>query len=110
MRLSVACFASLLISSTVAAQTTLVAHYKLDETSGTVAADSSGNGNDGVYTGAGVTLGQAGIWSTEHPEAEFTAKFLIDSDWGPGDIDVVAFLQDMTTGKIYSSSLGELAK
>ena len=48
-----------LISSTAAGQTTLVAHYRLDETSGTVAADSSGNGNDGVYTG-GVTLGQAG--------------------------------------------------
>jgi len=38
-----------------------VAHYKLDETSGTVAVDSSGNGNDGVYTGAGVTLGQPGV-------------------------------------------------
>ncbi len=55
------CLAFLLISSTTAAQTTLVAHYKLDETSGTVAVDSSGNGNDGVYTGAGVTLGQAGV-------------------------------------------------
>ncbi|MCP3918180.1 MAG: LamG domain-containing protein [bacterium] len=37
----------------------LVAHYRLDETSGTVCADSSGNGNDGTYVG-GVTLGAAG--------------------------------------------------
>jgi hypothetical protein len=49
----------LLSSATAAAQTTLVAHYELNETSGTVAADSSGNGNDGSYTG-GVLLGQPG--------------------------------------------------
>ncbi len=61
MKIPQVCFASLLVSATAAAQTTLVAHYKLDETSGTVAVDSSGNGNDGVYTGAGVTLGQAGV-------------------------------------------------
>lgn len=39
----------------------LVGHYKLDETSGTVAADSSGNGNDGTMqnglTGAATTDG-----------------------------------------------------
>ncbi|MEN1678584.1 MAG: LamG domain-containing protein [Planctomycetota bacterium] len=34
----------------------LIAHYKLDETSGTTAVDSSGNGYDGEYMGA-VTLG-----------------------------------------------------
>ncbi|MFT6832345.1 MAG: hypothetical protein ACJAZN_002517 [Planctomycetota bacterium] len=39
------------------AQFTLVAHYELNETSGTVCSDSSGNGNHGTYTG-GVTLGQ----------------------------------------------------
>ena len=33
------------------------AYYKLDETSGTTAADSSGDGNDGTYNG-GVTLDQ----------------------------------------------------
>jgi hypothetical protein len=47
------------LGATAAAQTTLVAHYELNETSGTVAADSSGNGNDGSYTG-GVLLGQPG--------------------------------------------------
>ena len=41
------------------AQVTLVGHYKLDETSGTVCADSSGNGHDGTYMN-GATLGQAG--------------------------------------------------
>lgn len=40
-----------------------VAYYKLDETSGTTAADSSGNGNDGTYSG-GVTLDQPPLaWS-----------------------------------------------
>ena len=36
-----------------------VAFWKLDEASGTVAADSSGNGNTGTYQGA-VTLGETG--------------------------------------------------
>ena len=31
--------------------TSLIGHWKLDETSGTTAADSSGNGNDGTMTG-----------------------------------------------------------
>ena len=61
MRLQSLCLAISLITSTAAAQTNLVAHYRLDETSGTMAEDSSGNGNHGTYTGAGVTLGQAGI-------------------------------------------------
>ncbi len=40
-----------------------VAYYKLDEASGTTAADSSGNGNDGAYSG-GVTLDQPPLaWS-----------------------------------------------
>ncbi|NOZ39438.1 MAG: LamG domain-containing protein, partial [Planctomycetes bacterium] len=41
------------------AATDMVAHYKLDETSGTVATDSSGYGNDGTYTNS-PTLGTAG--------------------------------------------------
>lgn len=36
-----------------------VAYYRLDETSGTIAHDISGNGNNGTITG-GVTLGQPG--------------------------------------------------
>ena len=35
-----------------------VAHYKLDETSGSTAIDSSGNGNDGTINGA--TVNQIG--------------------------------------------------
>ena len=64
MRFHLACLATVVISSAAAAQTTLVAHYRLDETSGTTASDSSGNGNDGVYTGAGITLGQTGTCSS----------------------------------------------
>jgi len=52
--------AVLALTSTALAQTTLLAHWRLDETSGTVAVDSSGNGNDGVYTGTGFTLGVPG--------------------------------------------------
>jgi hypothetical protein len=45
--------------SEVGAQTTLVAHYRLDEATGTVCNDSSGLGNHGVYVG-GVSLGSPG--------------------------------------------------
>lgn len=38
----------------------IVGYWKLDETSGTVAIDSSGNGHNGTYTGA-VTLGNASL-------------------------------------------------
>ncbi|QDV78174.1 LamG domain-containing protein [Botrimarina mediterranea] len=37
----------------------LVGHWRLDETSGTTAVDSSSTGNDGTYTG-GVTLNESG--------------------------------------------------
>src|SRR2546427_12015435 len=36
-----------------------VAYWRLDEETGTVMVDASGNGNDGAYAGA-VTLGQPG--------------------------------------------------
>lgn len=46
-----------------------IAYYKLDETSGTTAADSSGNGNDGTYSG-GVTLDQPPLaWSENASKA-----------------------------------------
>jgi hypothetical protein len=45
-------------ASTVLADTPL-AYWRVDETSGTVAHDASGNGNDAQYTG-GVTLGSGG--------------------------------------------------
>ncbi|MEM6799272.1 MAG: LamG domain-containing protein, partial [Planctomycetota bacterium] len=43
-----------------AASDGLVGHWKFDETSGTVAEDSSGSGNDGAYTGS-PTLGANGV-------------------------------------------------
>lgn len=61
MRIRYAILATLLSSPAAFGQVDLVAHYRLDEASGTVATDSSGNGNHGVYTGAGVTLAQPGI-------------------------------------------------
>jgi hypothetical protein len=36
-------------------------YYKLDEVSGTVAVDSSGNGVNGTYVGSGTSLGQPGL-------------------------------------------------
>lgn len=45
----------------VASQPGLIGHWKLDETSGTTAADSSGAGNDGTYTN-GPVLGGAGVY------------------------------------------------
>jgi hypothetical protein len=39
----------------------LVGLWKLDETSGTVAADSSGNGHNAAYSGSGFTLGNSSL-------------------------------------------------
>ncbi|MCP3919044.1 MAG: LamG domain-containing protein [bacterium] len=64
---------SLLASSLAAtsfAQTSLVAHYRLDETAGTIAADSSGNGNNGMYVG-GVTLGTPGAGAGSGTSVDF---------------------------------------
>jgi len=36
-------------------------YYRLGESSGTVATDSSGNGHDGAYAASGVTLGVSGV-------------------------------------------------
>ncbi len=44
-------FMVLLVWAGVAAHADLVGHWKFDEGSGTVAVDSSGNGNDGAFTG-----------------------------------------------------------
>ncbi|MEZ6013988.1 MAG: LamG domain-containing protein [Planctomycetota bacterium] len=52
------------------AQTTLLGHYKLDETSGTVCMDSSGLGNHGTYMN-GVVLGQAGVSASSGTAVDF---------------------------------------
>lgn len=48
----------------------LIGRWKLDETSGTTAYDSSGTGDDGTYTG-GVTLGEEGPGGTASLAAQF---------------------------------------
>ncbi|WP_419190622.1 LamG-like jellyroll fold domain-containing protein [Saltatorellus ferox] len=52
------------------AQFTLVSHYEMNETSGTICVDSSGNGNHGSYTG-GYVLGQAGTSMTSGTAVDF---------------------------------------
>ena len=52
--------ASLVLTPVAAAQVTLVGHYKLDETSGTFCADSSGLGHHGTYMN-GAALGVPGV-------------------------------------------------
>ncbi|WP_062135994.1 family 43 glycosylhydrolase [Demequina aestuarii] len=49
------------VTVTVEPEEGLVAHYQLDETSGTVAEDSSGNGLDGTYVGGPTLGGDAGV-------------------------------------------------
>ncbi|MFW2514697.1 family 43 glycosylhydrolase, partial [Demequina sp. SO4-13] len=62
---SVGLAGSLAVAASVPAQAVaednLVAHYRLDEASGTVAVDSSGNGNDGTYVGGPALQGDAGV-------------------------------------------------
>jgi hypothetical protein len=45
-------FVALLVLGSTVAHADLVGHWKFDEGAGTVAVDSSGNGNDGTFTGA----------------------------------------------------------
>ena len=61
------------------AQLSLVAHYEMNETAGTICVDSSGNGNHGTYTG-GHVLGQAGS-----SPASGTA---VDFDGVSGHVDI----------------------
>jgi hypothetical protein len=51
--------ALLTLPSSAAAQVSLVAHYELNETAGTMCFDTSGQGHHGTYMGV-TTLGQAG--------------------------------------------------
>ncbi|MFP5359227.1 MAG: family 43 glycosylhydrolase [Actinomycetes bacterium] len=48
-------------AATAAPEDHLVAHYKLDEATGTVAVDSTGNGHDGTYVGGPTLQGGAGV-------------------------------------------------
>jgi len=52
---------SLVATAPAAADAPLVAHYPLDETTGTVAVDASGSGNDGTYVGSPTLTGEEGV-------------------------------------------------
>jgi hypothetical protein len=56
---------------------TLVAHYMLDETTGNVCADSSGNGQDGMYRNS-FTLGRPGVSAGCGTAVDFDAASLSD--------------------------------
>ena len=58
-----------------------IAYWQLDETSGTTAADSSGNGNDGTYKG-GTTLGQAGAFEGSLAPTFANGYVEIPGTWG----------------------------
>ena len=48
-----------------------IAYYRLNETSGTTAADSSGYGRNGTYSSTGVTLGSAGLLTGDSDKAAY---------------------------------------
>jgi Concanavalin A-like lectin/glucanases superfamily len=63
----------------------MVGYWKLDETSGTIAADSSGNGNNGTYSAGGVTQ------TAGHPTAvTFTDPAYVTLDGSSGTIQLGA--------------------
>ena len=64
------CLATSSLLSAATAQSVLVAHYELDESSGTQCADSSGSGNHGTYVG-GFTLAQPGSSTTSGTAVDF---------------------------------------
>ena len=71
MKRTVLLSAALTATTSVAmGQVTLVGHYELNETSGTMALDSSGNGFHGTYMG-GVTQGIPGAGATSGTAVDF---------------------------------------
>lgn len=63
----------------------LVGHWKLDETEGTTAVDSSGNGNDGTLSGTGMdfetysikgAVGRALLFKDEDPTASYFGRMV----------------------------------
>ncbi|MBN1973800.1 MAG: discoidin domain-containing protein, partial [Sedimentisphaerales bacterium] len=93
------------------AEAGLVAHYKLDETTGTIAADSSGNGFDGTITGStswaagkidgalqlsgdGVTLPASGMGMTSNSGS---VAFWMNAGT-PSGINTMFWAGDNTTG------------
>lgn len=83
-----------------------VAYWRLDETSGTSAADSSGNGHNGTYVGS-PTLGADGVMDdgTGSPSAEFDGSTQwvtvpLASVLGLDDVTVEAWINFDTTAQM----------
>lgn len=80
------------------APSNLVAYWQLNETSGSTAADSSGNGHDGTYSG--VTLNAttfvdgspAGTWDGVNDEVNAFSAGLA-SDWNSNELTILAWFQ-----------------
>lgn len=95
----------------------IVAHYKLDETTGTVAADATGNGYDGTYTngptlGATSLLTQGGGTSVDFDGVNDYVDFGVEPDFdfiqNTGVFTVAAWVEwDGSTGNktVIASSL-----
>lgn len=66
-------------SAAVLAQPTLLAYYRLGETSGTTMADSSGNGRDGSYNSTVASV--AGLQSGDADPATTSTGFISSADW-----------------------------
>jgi hypothetical protein len=113
---TIAALMLLTLSSTVqAANTTYrnailadnpLAYWELDETSGTNAADSSGNGFDGTYT-APYTLGQASAYANLNTAVDFGESGLVtlaDNLGNHSQVTVEAWIKmDARQGFIYDS-------
>jgi len=87
-----------------------VAYYRLDESSGTTATDSSGNGNNATYSGSGITYSQVGALSGDSDTA-----VLLDGANGkiscPSGASVVGYSQITLEAwvKLSSNSFSHLA-
>jgi hypothetical protein len=75
-----------------------LAYWKLDETSGTTAVDSSGNGNNGTYSSTGVTLAGATVPLTPPP----SLKWVTSLTTSPPAATSVA----LTSGTAYQNTTG----
>jgi type II secretory pathway pseudopilin PulG len=79
-----------------------VGYWRLDETSGTTAKDSSGNGNNGTYSG-GVTLNQQSILSDGNAAATFDGssgyvEIPYNASLNPPIFSIEAWVKPTTTG------------
>lgn len=74
-------------SATVAADSTLVAHWTFNEGTGTTAADSSGNGHDATLAGAGWASGISDNGTTTAAYTENGAAVIVAGQLDLGDVD-----------------------